>query len=56
MGQRDDVNVVRLTRAVGKATAMERCLTGRAMDAAGAERAGLVSRVVPRSRPARPDM
>ncbi len=37
----------RLTRAVGKAKAMEMCLTGRMMDAAEAESAGLVSRVVP---------
>ena len=37
----------RLTRAVGKAKAMEMCLTGRMMDAAEAERAGLDSRVVP---------
>ncbi|WP_174297255.1 enoyl-CoA hydratase [Sphingomonas bacterium] len=37
----------RLTRAVGKAKAMEMCLTGRTMDAVEAERAGLVSRIVP---------
>jgi enoyl-CoA hydratase len=37
----------RLTRAVGKAKAMEMCLTGRMMTADEAERAGLVSRIVP---------
>ena len=36
----------RLTRAIGKAKAMEMCLTGRMMDAEEAERCGLVSRVV----------
>jgi enoyl-CoA hydratase len=37
----------RLTRFVGKAKAMEMCLTGRMMDAVEAERSGLVSRVIP---------
>ena len=37
----------RLTRAVGKSKAMEMVLTARMMDAAEAERANLVSRVVP---------
>jgi enoyl-CoA hydratase len=37
----------RLTRAVGKAKAMDMVLTGRMMDAAEAERSGLVTRVVP---------
>ncbi len=37
----------RLTRAIGKAKAMEMCLTGRMMDAHEAERSGLVARVVP---------
>jgi enoyl-CoA hydratase len=37
----------RLTRAIGKAKAMEMCLTGRNMGAEEAERAGLVARIVP---------
>jgi enoyl-CoA hydratase len=37
----------RLALAIGKAKAMEMCLTGRMMDAAEAERAGLVAKVVP---------
>lgn len=40
----------RLPRAISKAKAMDLCLTGRLMDAAEAERAGLVSRVVPAER------
>ena len=40
----------RLTRFVGKATAMDMNLTGRFMDAAEAERSGLVSRVVPTAK------
>jgi len=40
----------RLTRAVGKAKAMEMCLTGRTMEATEAERCGLVSRIVPAER------
>lgn len=37
----------RLTRAIGKAKAMDLCLTGRMMDAEEAERSGLVARVIP---------
>lgn len=37
----------RLPRAIGKAKAMEMCLTGRMMDATEAERAGLVARIIP---------
>jgi enoyl-CoA hydratase len=40
----------RLPRAIGKAKAMDWCLTGRLVDAAEAERAGLVARVVPADR------
>ncbi len=40
----------RLTRLVGKAKAMDMMLTGRMMDAAEAERSGLVSRIVPLER------
>ena len=40
----------RLTRAVGKAKAMDLVLTGRMMDAQEAERSGLVARVVPLAR------
>ena len=36
----------RLTRAIGKAKAMDMCLTGRMMDAAEAERSGLVAKIV----------
>jgi enoyl-CoA hydratase len=39
----------RLTRAIGKAKAMDLILTGRLMDAVEAERAGLVARVVPQA-------
>jgi len=37
----------RLTRAIGKAKAMEMCLTGRMMGAEEAERSGLVAKIVP---------
>ena len=37
----------RLTRAIGKAKAMEMCLTGRQMDAREAEQAGLVAKIFP---------
>jgi enoyl-CoA hydratase len=40
----------RLPRFIGKAKAMDLCLTGRMMDAAEAERLGLVSRIVPAER------
>jgi enoyl-CoA hydratase len=40
----------RLPKAVSKSKAMDMCLTGRMMDAQEAERAGLVSRVVPVER------
>ncbi len=37
----------RLTRIIGKSKSMDMCLTGRMMDADEAERAGLVSRIIP---------
>jgi len=37
----------RLTKAIGKAKAMDLCLTGRMMDAAEAEKSGLVARILP---------
>ena len=40
----------RMAHAVGKAKAMDMCLTGRMMDAEEAERSGLVARVVPADR------
>jgi enoyl-CoA hydratase len=40
----------RLPRFIGKAKAMDLCLTGRMMDAEEAERAGLVSRIVPAAK------
>ncbi|WP_018989119.1 enoyl-CoA hydratase [Aromatoleum toluclasticum] len=40
----------RLPRAIGKAKAMDMCLTSRMMDAAEAERAGLVARIIPADR------
>lgn len=40
----------RLTRFIGKAKAMDLCLTGRMMGAEEAERAGLVSRIVPAAK------
>ena len=43
----------RLTRAVGKAKAMDLILTGRMMDAQEAERSGVVARIVPLGNPDR---
>jgi enoyl-CoA hydratase len=40
----------RLTKLIGKSKAMEMCLSGRMMDAAEAERSGLVARIVPASQ------
>jgi enoyl-CoA hydratase len=40
----------RLTRAIGKAKAMQLCLTGRMMDAAEAEKSGLVAQIVPAAK------
>jgi len=40
----------RLTRLVGKSKSMEMCLTGRMMDAEEADKAGLISRIVPKAK------